>query len=137
MDIIVCPLPCFALLPFNDLEQASLSILTPYAFSYHLDQSGSFRGLALPIFGRPPMQMLLSPPWTASMCRVANYVLSIKRYCRSERRNKSSRRKPFGTCVPCSLRRNSSNSRRRHNHITIISAPLLHLPPLLNVRTEA
>jgi hypothetical protein len=36
--------------PFNNLEQASLSIPTPYAFNYHLDQSGSFRGLAFANF---------------------------------------------------------------------------------------
>jgi len=36
------------LLPF--LRQASLSIPTPYAFNYHLDQSGSFRGLAFANF---------------------------------------------------------------------------------------
>jgi hypothetical protein len=36
------------LLPF--LQQASLSIPTPYAFNYHLDQSGSFRGLAFANF---------------------------------------------------------------------------------------
>jgi len=50
LDIIVCPLPLFAPLPFNNLEQASLSIPTPYAFNYHLDQSGSFRGLAFANF---------------------------------------------------------------------------------------
>jgi len=70
------------------------------------------------------------------MSRVANYALSIKRCCRPERRNESSGRKPFGACVPCSLRRNSSNSRRRRNHISMIF-PLLHLPSLLNVRTQA
>ena len=31
-------------------HQASLSIPTPYAFNYHLDQQGSFRGLALANF---------------------------------------------------------------------------------------
>ncbi len=31
-------------------RQASLSIPTPYAFNYHLDQSGSFRGLAFANF---------------------------------------------------------------------------------------
>jgi hypothetical protein len=32
------------------LHQASLSIPTPYAFNYHLDQQGSFRGLAFANF---------------------------------------------------------------------------------------
>jgi hypothetical protein len=32
------------------LKQASLAIPTPYAFNYHLDQSGSFRGLAFANF---------------------------------------------------------------------------------------
>ena len=44
------PRPRFTLFPLNNLEQASLSIPTPYAFNYHLDQSGSFRGLAFANF---------------------------------------------------------------------------------------
>jgi R3H domain/RNA recognition motif. (a.k.a. RRM, RBD, or RNP domain) len=39
-----------SLLSFLSLKQASLSIPTPYAFNYHLDQSGSFRGLAFANF---------------------------------------------------------------------------------------
>ncbi len=70
------------------------------------------------------------------MSRVANYALSIKRYCRPERKNESSGRKPFGACGPCSSRRNTSNSRRRLNRISMIF-PSLHLPSLLNVRTRA
>jgi R3H domain/RNA recognition motif. (a.k.a. RRM, RBD, or RNP domain) len=35
---------------FSLFKQVSLSIPTPYAFNYHLDQSGSFRGLAFANF---------------------------------------------------------------------------------------
>jgi R3H domain/RNA recognition motif. (a.k.a. RRM, RBD, or RNP domain) len=51
LDIIVCPLLLST--PFTNLsslKQASLAIPTPYAFNYHLDQSGSFRGLAFANF---------------------------------------------------------------------------------------
>ena len=72
------------------------------------------------------------------MCKVANYASSIKRYCKPERRNGLSGKKPFGECVPCNLRRNSISisikSRRLHNRLTTIFM-LLHLPSLLNVRT--
>ena len=34
----------------RSVPQASLSIPTPYAFNYHLDQSGQFRGLAFANF---------------------------------------------------------------------------------------
>jgi hypothetical protein len=53
LDIIVCSLSQLyhsSLLSFFFLNQASLSIPTPYAFNYHLDQSGSFRGLAFANF---------------------------------------------------------------------------------------
>lgn len=36
--------------PYLFLPKASLSIPTPYAFNYHLDQQGSFRGLAFANF---------------------------------------------------------------------------------------
>jgi len=51
LDIIVCPLLLST--PFSrssSPKQASLAIPTPYAFNYHLDQSGSFRGLAFANF---------------------------------------------------------------------------------------
>ena len=84
------------------------------------------------------MRMPSSPPSTGLMCRVVNYALSIKRYCRPERRNESNGRKLFGACVPCSSRRNTSNSNtsRRLNRISTISPSLL-LPSLPNVRTRA
>ena len=53
LDIIVCSLSPFSVLLFffiNYFTQTSLSIPTPYAFNYHLDQSGSFRGLAFANF---------------------------------------------------------------------------------------
>lgn len=40
----------FALLFTPSSSQASLAIPTPYAFNYHLDQSGQFRGLAFANF---------------------------------------------------------------------------------------
>ncbi|KDR81380.1 hypothetical protein GALMADRAFT_134825 [Galerina marginata CBS 339.88] len=53
LDIIVS-LSSFTLVSSSDftprVPQASLSIPTPYAFNYHLDQQGSFRGLAFANF---------------------------------------------------------------------------------------
>src|SRR5712672_362540 len=71
-----------------------------------------------------------------STCKVANYALSIKRYCKQERKNESSEKKPFGACVPCSWRRNSnntSNSSRHHSRFLTIFLSL-RLRSLPNVR---
>ena len=47
--LLVSSLPRAHLIDFLN-RQASLSIPTPYAFNYHLDQSGQFRGLAFANF---------------------------------------------------------------------------------------
>ena len=51
LEIIVCPLPfCWRLPLMSCSSKASLSIPTPYAFNYHLDPMGQFRGLAFANF---------------------------------------------------------------------------------------
>ena len=51
LEIIVCPLPfCWRLSLTSCSSKASLSIPTPYAFNYHLDPMGQFRGLAFANF---------------------------------------------------------------------------------------
>jgi len=50
LDIIVCIHSIYIRTSDSPLFKASLSIPTPYAFNYHLDQQGSFRGLAFANF---------------------------------------------------------------------------------------
>src|SRR5258707_3746628 len=57
-----------------------------------------------------------------STCKVANYALSTRRYCKLGRRKELSGKKRFGACVLCKLRRNTNNNTSSKSRL------LLHKP---------